>query len=218
MTKKVVIVTKKSGGKAKPSASDVKEANKVAEIGEMFPADAPLHHSEGNVMPQESVEEPQTDTERTDAITEPAESTESREETSEQSGISVENEETIDDNQLHQPTIEASTPVEPTSEPEVASVEAVSEQVTTETQSEPSAAESPVVAEQAPPTQEELEEKVIEKWWNSQNKPTDVNHFELAYSSGINMDRFSNLEAKVGKFKFSRSYVGSNWQITVEEK
>jgi len=67
------------------------------------------------------------------------------------------------------------------------------------------------------PTQEELEEKVIERWYNQQNKPFDVNHFELAYSSGINMDRFSNLEAKVGKFKFNRSYVGDKWQITVDE-
>jgi hypothetical protein len=71
--------------------------------------------------------------------------------------------------------------------------------------------------EPAKPTQEELEEKVIERWYNQQNKPFDVNHFELAYSSGINMDRFSNLEAKVGKFKFNRSYVGDKWQITVDE-
>lgn len=32
------------------------------------------------------------------------------------------------------------------------------------------------------------------------------------------MDRFSNLEAKVGKFTFKRAYFGDNWTITIEKK
>lgn len=68
-----------------------------------------------------------------------------------------------------------------------------------------------------PKTQEELEELVIQNWWIKQNKPNIVNHYELIYS-GINMDDFSNLEAKVGKFTFKRSYFGDNWTITVDEK
>jgi len=68
-----------------------------------------------------------------------------------------------------------------------------------------------------PKTQEELEEAVIDKWWSKQNKPLCANHYDLIYS-GINMDRFSNLEAKVGKFTFKRAYFGDNWTITIDEK
>ena len=32
------------------------------------------------------------------------------------------------------------------------------------------------------------------------------------------MDRFSNLEAKVGKFTFTRAYFGDNWTITIDQK
>ena len=68
-----------------------------------------------------------------------------------------------------------------------------------------------------PKTQEELEEAVIENWWSKQNKQSCANHYDLIYS-GINMDRFSNLEAKVGKFTFKRAYFGDNWAITIDEK
>jgi hypothetical protein len=44
-----------------------------------------------------------------------------------------------------------------------------------------------------------------------------ANHYDLIYS-GINMDRFSNLEAKVGKFTFTRAYFGDNWTITIDQK
>lgn len=102
--------------------------------------------------------------------------------------------------------------IEETPTPVVAKLSEWAKDALEETVTDPTAAIEP-----AKPTQEELEEKVIERWYNQQNKPFDVNHFELAYSSGINMDRFSNLEAKVGKFKFNRSYVGDKWQITVDE-
>ena len=75
----------------------------------------------------------------------------------------------------------------------------------------------PVVETVPVPSAIDLEELVVERWWLSQNKPMDVNHFELAYSSGINMDRFSNSEAIVGKFKFTRQYAGGNWVITIQE-
>jgi len=58
------------------------------------------------------------------------------------------------------------------------------------------------------------EEVIVEKWWISQNKPSSVNHYELVYS-GINMDRFSNLEAQVGKFKFTRQYFSGDWTIEI---
>lgn len=66
-----------------------------------------------------------------------------------------------------------------------------------------------------PPTQDELEAIVLERWWNSKNRPTEINHFELA--NDINMGKFSAYEAVVGKFKFKRSHAGANWQITVDE-
>ena len=82
-----------------------------------------------------------------------------------------------------------------------------------ETVTDPTAAIEPVK-----PTQEELEEKVIERWYNEQNQPSEVNHFELANSSaGVNMTKFSSYEAIVGKFKFKRSSAADNWKITVDE-
>lgn len=144
----------------------------------------------------------------------------------------------IDENPLNQgvfgsPIIITETPADPLAptdplatsplvEPVVSETPVVSEAKTEPTEPTEPAIESaePAVdeTESVKPSQEDLEEKVIENWYNSQNKPADVNHFELAYSSGINMDRFSNLEAKVGKFKFKRAYVGDKWQITVEDK
>jgi hypothetical protein len=76
--------------------------------------------------------------------------------------------------------------------------------------------ESVEAATPVAPTQDELEEKVFEKWWIGRNRPTEVNHFELA--NDINMNKFSAYEAVVGKFKFKRSHAGANWQITVDEK
>lgn len=66
------------------------------------------------------------------------------------------------------------------------------------------------------PTQDEMEEIVFEKWWNGKNRPTEINHFELA--NDINMNRFSAYEAMIGKFKFKRSHAGANWEITVDDK
>jgi hypothetical protein len=67
------------------------------------------------------------------------------------------------------------------------------------------------------PTIDDLEEKALDIWWTSRNKPADINHYELAYS-GVNISKFGMLEAKVGKFRFKRVHVGANWEITVEEK
>jgi hypothetical protein len=78
---------------------------------------------------------------------------------------------------------------------------------------------SPAAPKTREQTLEDREEMALEKWWNIHNKPASINHFELAYSnSGVNLDRFGMLEAKVGKFRFRRTYVGANWDITIEEK
>jgi|694.fasta_scaffold03012_19 hypothetical protein len=66
------------------------------------------------------------------------------------------------------------------------------------------------------PSVDDLEEKSLDNWWRSRNKPTDINHFELSYS-GVNLSKFGMLEAKVGKFRFKRVHVGANWEITVDE-
>jgi hypothetical protein len=73
----------------------------------------------------------------------------------------------------------------------------------------------PVVVK--PPSQDDLEEKSLENWWNTKNKPTEINHFELAYS-GVNLSNFGMLEAKVGKFRFKRNYIGESWTISIEDK
>ena len=80
---------------------------------------------------------------------------------------------------------------------------------------------SPIEEVQVPvkpvvPTIDDLEEKSLDNWWRSRNKPTDINHFELSYS-GVNLSKFGMLEAKVGKFRFKRIHVGANWEITVDE-
>lgn len=227
-------VGKGKGGKAKkPSMADVKEANKAVLD---FPADA-------NKTPGIEV----TQTENTEAFpndrvgedTPPAaagEDTPATIESAEAGAVTTPVIETpvvpdpIDENPLNpgvfgSPIIisETVTPVVETT-PTPAPIEETPIVATVETpvvetiEEAPSSVTTDEATEPAKPTQEELEEKVIERWYNQQNKPADINHFELAYSSGINMDRFSNLEAKVGKFKFNRSFVGDKWQITVEEK
>ena len=106
-----------------------------------------------------------------------------------------------------QPVVAAPAPVVETPVVEAATP------VFEETVTDPTAAIEPVK-----PTQEELEEKVIERWYNEQNQPSEVNHFELANSSaGVNMTKFSSYEAIVGKFKFKRSSAADNWKITVDE-
>jgi hypothetical protein len=81
----------------------------------------------------------------------------------------------------------------------------------------PAPAETPAPVAQTPPTQLELEEKVLEKWLNAKNNPKDINHWELSYS-GVNLSAFGANEATVGKFKFRRSHAGENWQITIIDK
>jgi cell pole-organizing protein PopZ len=89
--------------------------------------------------------------------------------------------------------------------------------VVAEVPAEAPPAEAPVT-ETAPvlTTHEEQLEKMIDKWWNSRNRPTEVSNFEL--SRDIHMDGFkAHGETIVGKFKFKRSYAGANWEITVTE-
>jgi len=80
----------------------------------------------------------------------------------------------------------------------------------------PAPAPAPVPAAPKVLTQDEQEERYFEKWWNARNRPTEINHFELAQD--INMNKFSAFEAIVGKFKFKRVSAGANWQITVIDK
>lgn len=219
----------KKGGK-KPTVSDVKEANKAVLN---FPADAnpnpeiKVSHSNDEAFPNERVvgqdrqdNAPEASAHLNVTETKPVETTTTPSPTLEETP------DPIDDNPLNpgvfgnpivinsgdvatvvnetpfvnepEPVVEPVTVVEPVVEPEILA----------ENQTE----------EEVKPTQEELEEKVIEKWYNSQNKPSEVNHFELANSAaGINMSKFSAYEAIVGKFKFKRSHAGANWQITVDE-
>jgi hypothetical protein len=76
---------------------------------------------------------------------------------------------------------------------------------------------TPPVAPVVVVTQDDLEEKSLENWWNIKNKPTEINHFELAYS-GVNLSKFGMLDAKVGKFRFKRTYIGESWTISIEDK
>lgn len=205
----------KGGNKSKPSASDVKEANKAVL---QFPADAKNPGIE--VVQTENTEAFPKD--RVGENTPPAEA-----------GTPVSTPDPIDENPLNpsvfgspiiisetQPVVTDNVNVPVITEPVVTEpVAAAIEPIVEPTVELPSPPPNiPIEEENNQPTQEELEEKVIEKWYNSQNKPTEVNHFELANSAaGINMTKFSAYEAIVGKFKFKRSHAGANWQITVDE-
>lgn len=227
----------KKGGK-KPSVSDVKEANRAVLE---FPADAktpgievfPIDRENAEVFPIDRVGE-DTPPAASGEATPPATSAEEG-----QLGCPVppvtgtpEIPDPIDENPLNpgvfgspiiisetQPVVTDNVNVPVITEPVVTEPVAAIEPIVEPTVELPSPPPNiPIEEENNQPTQEELEEKVIEKWYNSQNKPSEVNHFELANSAaGINMTKFSAYEAIVGKFKFKRSHAGANWQITVDE-
>ncbi len=91
-------------------------------------------------------------------------------------------------------------------------IAAASEENTTTVKSNPQS--TSLVSNSKPPA--DSEEMRMEKWLKDRNNPSQVGHFDLAYS-GLNIAKFALLEGRVGKFKFVRTISNAAWNITIEE-
>lgn len=59
-----------------------------------------------------------------------------------------------------------------------------------------------------------VEENIFTNFIASRPGVFEVNHFELA-NTGINVGRFEQFEARIGKYKLTRIYMGGPWAFTI---
>lgn len=59
-----------------------------------------------------------------------------------------------------------------------------------------------------------IEENIFTNFIASRPGVFEVNHFELA-NTGINVGRFEQFEARIGKYKLTRVYMGGPWAFTI---
>ena len=59
-----------------------------------------------------------------------------------------------------------------------------------------------------------VEENIFTNFIASRPGVFEVNHFELA-NTGINVGRFEQFEARIGKYKLTRVYMGGPWAFTI---